>query len=146
MELKLLRNEFPTYTKGKLFIDDIFFCETLEDVNRDKNRNGKFDLGEKKVYGETCIPYGTYKVILSYSPKFKRILPEVLDVQDFTGIRIHRGNKIEDTLGCILCGEKVINGVLKNSTPYEKKLVLTLTNAIQRGDTISLTIKEENYG
>lgn len=52
----------------------------------------------------------------------------------------------DDTLGCILCGEKVINGVLKNSTPYERKLVSILQNATQKGDTISLTIKEENYG
>lgn len=92
MELKLLRTEFTTYTKGMLYINDVFFCETLEDVNRDKNKNGIFDLGEKKVYGETCIPYGTYKVIISYSPKFKRELPEILDVQHFTGVRMHRGN------------------------------------------------------
>lgn len=141
MELKLLRTEFPTYTKGMLYINDVFFCETLEDVNRDKNKNGIFDLGEKKVYGETCIPYGTYKVIISYSPKFKRELPEILNVQDFTGVRAHRGNFTSDSLGCILCGEKVINGVLQNSTPYEKKLVATLKDAIKKGEEISLTIK-----
>lgn len=92
MELKLLRIEFPTYTKGMLYINNTFFCETLEDINRDKNKNGKFDLGEKKIYGDTCIPYGTYKVIISYSPKFKRELPEILNVPEFTGVRMHRGN------------------------------------------------------
>ena len=65
MELKLLRIELPTYTKGMLYINNTFFCETLEDINRDKNKNGKFDLGEKKIYGDTCIPYGTYKVTIS---------------------------------------------------------------------------------
>ena len=142
MELKLLRIEFPTYTKGMLYINNTFFCETLEDINRDKNKNGKFDLGEKKIYGDTCIPYGTYKVIISYSPKFKRELPEILNVPEFTGVRIHKGNYTSDTLGCILCGEKVVNGVLQNSTPYEKKLVSILKDTISKGETINLTIKK----
>ena len=94
MNLKLIREEFPTYTKGILSIDNNKFCETLEDINRDLNRNSKFDNGEIKVYGETCIPYGTYKVRVSYSPKFKRELPEILNVNNFSGVRIHRGNKI----------------------------------------------------
>ena len=76
-----------TYTIGKIYIDGEYFCDTLEDKVRDLNKNGVFDGDEKKVYGETAIPYGTYKVILSYSPKFKRILPELLDVPCFTGIR-----------------------------------------------------------
>ena len=134
MNLKLIRKEYSTYTSGVLFIDDKKFCETLEDVNRDINRNGKFDNGEAKVYGETCIPYGKYKVILSYSPKFKRELPEILEVPDFQGIRIHRGNKISDTLGCVLCGEKVKNGYLSNSTPYEIKLVELFKQAKSRNE------------
>ena len=80
-----------TYTIGKIYIDGEYFCDTLEDKVRDLNKNGVFDGDEKKVYGETAIPYGTYKVILSYSPKFKRILPELLDVPCFTGIRIQGG-------------------------------------------------------
>ena len=124
MNLTLKRlNLTPNYTEGELYVNGVYFCKTLEDTNRDLNKNGQFDNNEKKVYGETCIPYGKYKVILSYSPKFKRELPEILEVPDFQGIRIHRGNKISDTLGCILCGEKVKNGYLSNSTPYEIKLV-----------------------
>ena len=92
MNLKLIRKEYSTYTSGVLFIDDKKFCETLEDVNRDINRNGKFDNGEAKIYGDTCIPYGKYKVTVTYSPKFKRELPEILGVNSFSGIRIHRGN------------------------------------------------------
>ena len=112
MNLKLIRKEYPTYTRGVLFIDNEKFCETLEDVNRDINRNGKFDNGEEKVYGDTCIPYGKYKVTVTYSPKFKRELPEILGVNSFSGIRVHRGNTIKDTLGCILCGERVVDGYL----------------------------------
>ena len=135
MNLTLKRlNLTPNYTEGELYVNDVYFCKTLEDTNRDLNKNGQFDNNEKKVYGETCIPYGKYKVILSYSPKFKRELPEILEVPDFQGIRIHRGNKISDTLGCILCGEKVKNGYLSNSTPYEIKLVELFKQAKSRNE------------
>lgn len=135
MKLTLKRlNLTPNYTEGELYVNGVYFCKTLEDTNRDLNKNGQFDNNEKKVYGETCIPYGKYKVILSYSPKFKRELPEILEVPDFQGIRIHRGNKISDTLGCILCGEKVKNGYLSNSTPYEFKLVELLKQANLRNE------------
>ena len=157
MNLKLIRKEYSTYTSGVLFIDDKKFCETLEDVNRDINRNGKFDNGEAKIYGDTCIPYGKYKVTVTYSPKFKRELPEILGVNSFSGIRIHRGNTTadnkfklvqikDDTLGCILCGEKVVNGYLYNSTPYELELTSMLKQEVTRGNTIYLDIVkyEEN--
>ena len=135
MNLTLKRlNLTPNYTEGELYVNGVYFCKTLEDTNRDLNKNGQFDNNEKKVYGETCIPYGKYKVILSYSPKFKRELPEILEVPDFQGIRIHRGNKISDTLGCVLCGEKVKNGYLSNSTPYEIKLVELFKQAKSRNE------------
>ena len=93
MNLTLKRlNLTPNYTEGELYVNGVYFCKTLEDTNRDLNKNGQFDNNEKKIYGETCIPYGKYKVILSYSPKFKRELPEILEVPNFQGIRIHRGN------------------------------------------------------
>ena len=135
MNLTLKRlNLTPNYTEGELYVNGVYFCKTLEDTNRDLNKNGQFDNNEKKVYGETCIPYGKYKVILSYSPKFKRELPEILEVPDFQGIRIHRGNKISDTLGCVLCGEKVKNGYLSNSTPYEINLVELFKQAKSRNE------------
>lgn len=141
MNLTLKRlNLTPNYTEGELYVNGVYFCKTLEDTNRDLNKNGQFDNNEKKVYGETCIPYGKYKVILSYSPKFKRELPEILEVPDFQGIRIHRGNKISDTLGCILCGEKVKNGYLSNSTPYEIKLVELFKQAKSRNEESFLEI------
>ena len=141
MNLTLKRlNLTPNYTEGELYVNGVYFCKTLEDTNRDLNKNGQFDNNEKKVYGETCIPYGKYKVILSYSPKFKRELPEILEVPDFQGIRIHRGNKIADTLGCVLCGEKVKNGYLSNSTPYEIKLVELFKQAKSRNEESFLEI------
>ena len=141
MKLTLKRTKLDhNYTAGELYIDNVYFSSTLEDPNRDYNKNGIFDGGENKVYGNTCIPYGTYEVILSYSPKFKRILPEVLKVDQFTGIRFHRGNYVRDTEGCILVGEKVENGVLKNSTPFEEKLIAELQKAIDRKENILLEI------
>ena len=80
-------------TIGRLYIDDVFFCFTLEDVERDV-----------KIYGKTAIPKGLYKVILTRSERFKRVLPLLLEVPGFEGIRIHNGNTAEDTEGCILVG------------------------------------------
>lgn len=114
-----------TYTIGKLYIDGKYFCDTCEDKVRDTNKNGVFDE-EKKVYGETAIPYGTYKVILSMSSRFKRVLPLLLDVPGFSGIRIHSGNTADDSLGCILVGENKQVGKVFNSRNTEKKLMKVL--------------------
>ena len=83
-------------TLGALFIDDHWQCHTLEDIIR--------PVGEK-IYGETAIPPGRYKLVLSMSNRFKRILPEVLAVPNFTGIRIHAGNTAKDTHDCLLLGQ-----------------------------------------
>jgi len=95
----------PTYTIGKLYIDDVYFCDTLEDTVRDVNKNGKFDNGEKKIKGETAIPYGTYEIKWTYSPRFKKYTPQLMNVPSFEGVRIHSGNTSKDTEGCLLLGE-----------------------------------------
>lgn len=123
MKLRLERRFLGnSYTIGKLYIDGSYFCDTLEDKVRDLNKNGKFDNGEVKIYGETAIPYGTYKISVTYSPKFKRDLPLLENVPNFEGIRIHRGNTAKDTSGCILLGENKEKGKVLNSTPYELKI------------------------
>lgn len=141
MELTLIRKyKKKDYCIGDLYIGDKFFCNTLEDPDRDLNQNGKFDNGEFKVYGNTCIPYGKYKIILNYSNKFKRVLPLLLDVPNFEGIRIHRGNTPKDTLGCILVGENKVKGQVINSTKYEEKLVDILKKAIDNNQSITINI------
>lgn len=127
-------------TTGRLFIDDLYFCDTLEDPNRDLNHSGEFDGNEKKVYGDTCIPFGEYVVEVTYSQKFKRELPILLDVPEFTGIRIHRGNTTKDTLGCILVGELNKKNNLVNSTGYEKELVGILKTAQKNKEPITIEI------
>ena len=107
MKIQVKRRYFaPTYTIGTMYIDGERFCDTLEDKNRDTNHNGQFDGDEVKVKHETAIPFGTYKVIIAKSPRFDRDLPRLLDVPNFDGVLIHRGNAPEDTSGCILVGEK----------------------------------------
>lgn len=114
MELKLKRTHLAdTYTLGELFIDGKQFCFTVEDKDRDINKDGDLDdAGEAKVHGETAIPKGIYKVILSMSNRFKKLMPEVLNVKGFTGIRIHAGNTAIDSHGCIIVGTvRTPNGV-----------------------------------
>ena len=104
--LRLERECLEERTLGKLYINKEFFCSTIEDKYRDLSK-------EKKVYGETCIPFGTYKVIINMSPKYKRLMPRLLDVPHFDGILIHYGNTEQDSAGCLLVGQrsgqKVIN-------------------------------------
>ena len=98
MILELKRDGFIQPNLGKLFVDGKLIGQTLEDQDR------HLEAGGAKIYGETAIPRGRYKVQLSYSQRFKRIMPEVLYVPYFTGIRIHGGNEKEDTHGCPLLG------------------------------------------
>lgn len=129
-QLELILDRFakkPLYTvgrlgykgfdeKGVLIADVEMMCNTLEDTVRDLKSEAD------KVYGQTAIPAGRYKVVMSMSPRFKRVLPEILNVPYFTGIRIHRGNAAKDTEGCILPGKNDIVGAVSNSTEYELKI------------------------
>jgi hypothetical protein len=109
-----------TYTIGKLYVDGVYFCDTLEDKVRDLNKDGDLaDQGETKVMHETAIPYGTYKVIMNMSTRFKRLMPLLLDVPSFQGIRIHAGNVAEHSSGCILVGKNTEVGKVTNSKHYE---------------------------
>lgn len=137
MKLTLKRVVFRnTYTEGELYIDNDYFCDTIEDKNRDDNRNGVFDGAEKKVYGETCIPFGTYKIDLNtVSPKFKDRswakccngkLPRLLNVPHFEGVLIHVGNSPKDSLGCILVGKRNAPGTVMDSTNTFKQLMSKL--------------------
>lgn len=107
MNIQVIRETFtPKSTIGKMYIGGRFFCYTLEDVDRDRNKDGDLnDAGEQKVYGETAIPRGKYNVTLIMSNRFKVIMPLLNNVPGFEGIRIHNGNTSEHTHGCILVGE-----------------------------------------
>lgn len=134
-ELKRIYKEID-YTIGELYIDGIFICHTLEDKVRLLNSY------EDKVYAETAIPIGRYKVVLSYSNRFKRILPEILNVEFFKGIRIHEGNHKDNTEGCILVGEckDVKEGYIYNSKKTMKKLMAILQQANDKNEEIFINV------
>ena len=141
MKLTLRRIAFKdAYTIGHLYINGTFFSDTLEDKNRDLNHDGKFDNGEVKVYGQTCIPFGTYKIIIDYSPHFKRETAHLLNVPSFDMIRMHAGNKPEDTLGCILVGSNKIKGQLVNSRVAENKLTEIIKGALAKKEEVTIEI------
>lgn len=130
----------PTYTIGKLYIDDIYFCDTLEDTVRDLNKNGKFDNGEKKVKGETAIPYGTYEIKWTYSPRFKKYTAQLMNVPSFEGIRIHAGNNSSHTEGCLLLGENKKVGMVLNSRATMEKFDPIIKDACSKGK-VTIEIK-----
>ncbi|CDB10966.1 putative uncharacterized protein [Bacteroides sp. CAG:633] len=128
------------YTVGRLYVDDRLFCNTLEDRIVDKNKNGVFDGDEKKVYSESAIPYGTYKIIYNWSPKFGRNLPRLLNVPHFEGILIHPGNTAADSAGCILVGKNTEVGRLTNSRYISDELNKLIDEAQQKGEPITIEI------
>ena len=129
-----------TYTIGRLYVDGNYFCDTLEDTVRDLNKNGKFDNGEKKVYAKTAIPYGTYEIKWTYSPRFKKYTPQLMNVPSFEGIRIHAGNTSADTEGCLLLGENKKVGMVLNSRATINKFYPLIKEACSKGK-VTIEIK-----
>ena len=130
------------YTIGIIYVNGKQFCNTLED--KDRGLTSSMSLAEiksKKVYGQTAIPTGTYKVIMSYSQKFKKYLPEILDVKGYAGIRIHSGNVAADSLGCVLLGKNTQKGMVTNSRAYCSTFNSMLNDAISHGEEVTIEIK-----
>lgn len=155
MEILLERKWLKeNYTIGRLFVNGVFFCNTLEDTVRDINKNGKFDNGEYKIYGETAIPYGEYTITLDVvSPKFSKYdfykkvcdgkLPRLLNVPSFEGVLIHcaEGPKGADLLqGCIGVGLNKIKGGLTDCKEYFTKLYTLLDKANKLNEKIIIRI------
>ena len=123
------------YTIGELSVNNNYVCDTLED---------KVRADGEKVYGETAIPSGTYTVTLSYSNRFKKTMPEILNVPNFSGIRIHCGNSSKDTEGCLLVGKwdgKTENWISDSKNSYNK-LYSLLEEAFNKKENITITIKD----
>jgi hypothetical protein len=136
MELKLNRIfKGSEYTIGKLMVNDAWFCDVLEDTVREIGPNG-----EGKVPGETAIPAGTYEIILNMSPRFKRILPRILDVPHFSGVLIHSGNHKDHTDGCLLPGLNTQKGMVTQSRVYTERLIALMQEAVDNGEKITIEI------
>jgi len=122
MHLKVLRTNFTNRsTIGELYVDDAFECFTLEDMVR-----------PVKVPGMTAIPDGVYVVSISFSNRFRRLLPEIHNVPNYTGVRIHAGNTDADTEGCILVGTSKGKDFIGNSRAAFNKVFARVREAAQR--------------
>lgn len=135
MELKLNRIFLgSSATIGELLVNDKHLCDTLEDRVRPEG---------EKVYGKTAIPEGKYEIELTHSPRFKKILPEILNVPNFSGIRIHTGNSSKDTEGCIIVGtwdgEKE-DWVGSSKIAFDKLMSL-LEEATNNKEKVTITVK-----
>ena len=131
------------YTIGHLYINNIYFCDTLEDKVRNLPK-------EPKVYGKTAIPAGTYEVDMntisskfksrSWAKKWGGIVPRLKNVPYFEGVLIHVGNNKDDTDGCIIVGDNQIVGGLVNSTVQFNRLMQRLIDSKKKGESITIEI------
>jgi hypothetical protein len=135
MKIVVDRFEFTDKsTIGTLTCGD-FHCFTLEDTDRNLEDNHN-----AKQYGKTAIPRGKYRVIITFSNRFKKELPLLLDVPGYSGVRIHPGNKPEDTEGCILVGSSHKQDWISNSKATFAKLLERIEHALDRGDPVEVEI------
>ncbi len=122
MELRLERTERSgNSTIGELSVDGQFECYTLEDLER-----------PEKIKGETAISVGRYEVVISQSQRFGRLLPLLLNVPEFAGVRIHPGNTAADTEGCILVGVTKSEGFIGQSRVAFNQLFSKLKAASEK--------------
>lgn len=147
MELRVRRIAMRSeYTIGKLYINDEYFCDCLENKVRDKN--------EAKIMGKTAIPYGRYSLTLSvrstkfsnfakypWAKKYDGYLPRFTNVPNFIGVLVHPGNTSADTDGCLLVGQNKEKGKVLNSVATFNRLMDEyLVPATRRGEKINITI------
>lgn len=131
-----------SYTIGRMFIDDKYFCDTLEDVDRGLTSLMTIEeVAKVKKKGATAIPTGVYSVAYTYSPKFKRQMPLLLGVKGFEAIRIHSGNTDKDTEGCVLVGRNTQVGRLTDSKFIFEKLNAILQTALAGGKSVTINIR-----
>lgn len=117
------------YTHGQLFIDDVYFCDTMEDQERDI-----------KIDGETAIPCGIYSVVINMSARFNRLMPLLLNVPNYAGVRIHSGNTAANTEGCLLVGKPYKNDFITASKETFAALFKIMNDAIADKQTITIEI------
>ena len=116
-------------TIGEIFVDGVHECFSCEDVVR-----------VAKVPGETAIPAGRYRVTITQSARFGRLMPLINDVPGFDGIRIHTGNTSADTEGCILVGQNAGTSTVAASKLAFDALYPKIEAALQDGGECWITI------
>lgn len=154
MELKVKRvAKKEDYTIGKLYIDGVYFADTLEDCDRGLTQDMPLEeIKAKKVYGKTAIPKGTYDIDMNtVSPKFEKRswakpyggkLPRLVNVPGYEGVLIHVGNTSESTDGCLLVGKNSVKGMVTDSSRTFMSLMSKyLLPAKIKGEKITITIE-----
>lgn len=144
-KFELVRKYFTEYsTIGELFLEGNFVCFILEDKDRMLDSEWPIEkIKETKVYGRTAIPTGEYRVEWTYSNKYKRVMPELLKVKGYQGIRIHSGNTPEDTEGCLIPGLKMTTDNVSSSRDAVSKLYNILKIASDNREQIFINIKRK---
>ena len=148
MELVLKRiAKKDDYTIGRLYVrktvlDEYsageeleYICDTLEPQWRD------YAKGARKIKGKSAIPEGRYPIVITFSPTFKKWLPLLVNVPMFSGIRIHAGNTVKDTQGCILVGENREVGKVLNSRKHVKIVKEKIVEAKDKGEGVWIEIR-----
>lgn len=142
-----------TYVIGRLYVNGVLFCNTLEDKDRGlKQTDSLATIKSKKVYGETAIPTGTYEIDMTItSPKYSAVqwyrdlckgkMPTIANVPGFSRVLIHPGNTALDTNACLLVGNNTIKGKLTNSKETFAKLYKQMKAAHDKGEKITIEIK-----
>lgn len=135
MQIVVRRVEYGNdYTVGRMCIDGAYECYTLEDKVRPPG---------VKIQNETAIPAGIYSVVVNYSPHFGHLMPELLDVPMFEGVRIHQGNTDANTDGCILVGNTWAGGdFIGNSDAAFNVLFPKIQAALQNNGTVTIEIQD----
>lgn len=127
----------PDVTIGSMTVDGEWQCWTLEDAVREVPGQA---VGLWKIPGKTAIPAGGYRVELTMSARFKRLLPLLFDVPGYSGVRIHAGNTAADTEGCLLVGEERFAKSLARSQLALASLMSKIAEARRKGEPVWLTI------
>ena len=151
IDRKWKKNE---YTIGKLYVDGVFFSNTLEDKDRGLTSSMSLEeIKKEKKAGETAIPTGTYEIRMDISsPRFSKSnwyikncngarMPRLKDVPGYDGVLIHCGNTAKDTEGCILVGKNDVKGMVTKSKDYFLKLYNIMYAVYKKGENIEITIK-----
>jgi hypothetical protein len=144
MELELQRKVLSKHsTIGELYVLDgaqrgKFECYILEDPMREVEGE---PVEKWKVPGDTAIPVGRYRIVMTYSTRFQRILPLLMGVPGFDGIRIHPGNAPADTEGCLLTGQQMATDSVLLSRKAHIELVAKIGAALNLNQQVWITIK-----
>lgn len=139
MRLTVERDRYnKKQTMGRLSVDGKFVCYTLEDPVRERPNT---PVDQWKVHGDTAIPVGVYRVVVSLSSRFQKFLPELLNVPGYRGVRMHSGNTEADTEGCILLGDVRFLTYIGSSRTAVARVQGMIEAALSKGDAVEIEIR-----